>query len=91
MQVWEGRGVGPYGGWASEHRRVMEHILGRLLLPGETPHHRNGQKADNRPGNLELWVTKQPKGQRAEDLVEFAREILGRYGSPAERRRYPSV
>jgi hypothetical protein len=63
----------------AEHRYVMEQILGRPLLPGETPHHKNGQRSDNRPENLELWIRKQPQGQRAKDLLAWAREIIARY------------
>lgn len=57
----------------------MESVLGRALLPFENVHHKNGVRNDNRPENLELWVTKQPKGQRPEELVEYAVEILRQY------------
>lgn len=70
------------------HRVVMEAHLGRALLPGETVHHRNGNRADNRPRNLELWVTPQPKGQRPPDLANHARELLALYGNSRERTKY---
>lgn len=62
-----------------EHRWVMEAQIGRRLLPGENVHHINGVRNDNRPENLELWVTFQPSGQRPADLVAWAHEILARY------------
>lgn len=62
-----------------EHTLVMSQMIGRALLPGENVHHKNGVRHDNRPENLELWVIHQPPGQRAEDLVEWAHEILRRY------------
>lgn len=67
------------GSWVLEHRYLMEQKIGRPLTSEETVHHKNGIRDDNRLDNLELWCSRHPKGQRVEDLISFAEEILKIY------------
>jgi len=41
-------------GYAYEHRLVAEDKIGRLLKPGEQIHHKDGNKKNNNPENLQI-------------------------------------
>lgn len=62
-----------------QHRVIMEKILNRPLQKHENVHHKDGDRLNNSPENLELWTKMQPPGQRVIDKVRFALEILRLY------------
>lgn len=62
-----------------KHQIVMEELLGRPLRERENVHHKDGDRQNNDPSNLELWTTLQPPGQRVTDKVAFAIDMLRTY------------
>lgn len=57
------------GIWEAEHRMVLAQMLQRPLSENESVHHKNGDRSDNRPENLELWLGGTRNGTRATESV----------------------
>ncbi|HEV2225088.1 MAG TPA: HNH endonuclease signature motif containing protein [Candidatus Acidoferrales bacterium] len=62
-----------------EHRWVMEQTIGRPLEPGETVHHKDGDRANNTIENLALFVSNHGPGQEVVDIVAWCVKMLTRY------------
>ena len=74
-----------------EHRLVMAQVLGRPLTDNESVHHKDGNRLNNDPSNLELWSRWQPSGQRVADKIAYAIELLERYLPSALAAQLPLI
>ena len=70
-----------------EHVFIMSEHIGRPLIKGETVHHKNGIREDNRIENLEIWHRSQPPGQRLNEKIEWCKEFLANYGYDVVQRK----
>ena len=61
-----------------EHRVVAEQLLGRALLPGEIVHHKDGNKLNNEPGNLEIMTQAEHVDQHFRKFETCCEEGCGR-------------
>ena len=52
------------GSYAAEHRMVMEEVIGRELSRSEIVRHKDGNKQNNEPSNLEVFQSKTDRKQR---------------------------
>ena len=62
-------------GHVQEHRVVMEQVLGRPLTDQERVHHKDGDKLNNDPANLELLPSQSEHGKL--HAAELRRTVWG--------------
>ena len=76
------RGVRVAGKRMDEHRYVASCILGRPLQPGEVVHHKDGNKLNNDPGNLEIMSATEHKRLHAlnSNFSKMPSELRREYG-----------
>jgi len=71
-----------------EHQLVAESMLGRPLVSGEHVHHRNGDKQDNRPENLQVVTNAEHQRMHEWSITKSGRVTLTckRCGAEYERK-----
>ena len=61
-----------------QHRVVAEQMIGRALLPGEIVHHKDGNKKNNHPSNLQVMTASEHAKHHFPEMMA-ARKIKAGY------------
>ena len=62
------------GRYIAEHRLILEDKIGRFLTNDEVAHHKNGDKQDNRPENLELMTFSEHSSHHTKERLRNERK-----------------
>lgn len=66
------------GGYVLEHRLVAESMLGRRLTSSEDVHHKDGDKSNNHPDNLEILAhAEHARLEAGKRVARLARSLAG--------------
>lgn len=71
-----GHAISRKDGYILEHRFIMSSVLNRNLESKEVVHHKNGDRLDNRPENLELYKS---SGKHISDNHTNRDSVTGRF------------
>jgi transposase len=63
-------------GYVKVHVLEMEKVVGRHLTKQERVHHKDGDKQNNRPDNLELFLSEKEHQEHERTLNRFAKQLL---------------
>ena len=69
------------------HRYVMEQVLKRKLLPTEIVHHKDGDKLNNHPDNLEVTTNAKHSSEHTKDR-KLSAETKAKIGSASRGRKH---
>lgn len=80
VRSWAPNHPWPRKGYMMEHVRIMELKIGRRLLRSECVHHKDHDRKNNSPENLQLMTrSEHSKLHRAEDFHSFKKGSNGRF------------